>query len=86
MLNANCSNYCRHCSRQVPCCGGANTEIFCAGFAGLSSYCPTKYAVRGLADTLRNEVQYVCKQISGLTWHVLPTHSALHALPGNQAS
>ena len=32
----------------------------CAGFAGLSSYCPTKYAVRGLADTLRNEVQLVC--------------------------
>ena len=27
-----------------------------AGFAAYSAYAPTKYAVRGLADTLRNEV------------------------------
>ena len=26
-------------------------------FAGWSTYSPTKYAVRGLADTLRNELQ-----------------------------
>ena len=26
------------------------------GFTGYSAYAPTKYAVRGLADTLRNEV------------------------------
>ncbi|KAK9824811.1 hypothetical protein WJX81_000602 [Elliptochloris bilobata] len=26
------------------------------GIVGLSSYCPTKYAVRGLADSLRNEL------------------------------
>lgn len=26
-------------------------------FAGYSTYSPTKYAVRGLADTLRNELQ-----------------------------
>jgi short-subunit dehydrogenase len=26
-------------------------------FAGWSTYAPTKYAVRGLADTLRNELQ-----------------------------
>lgn len=26
-------------------------------FAGYGSYSPTKYAVRGLADTLRNELQ-----------------------------
>ncbi len=27
-----------------------------AGLVGLASYCPSKYAVRGLADSLRNEV------------------------------
>ena len=32
------------------------TPCLCAGFTGYSAYAPTKYAVRGLADTLRNEV------------------------------
>ena len=28
------------------------------GFAGYTAYAPTKWAVRGLADTLRNEVRH----------------------------
>jgi hypothetical protein len=28
-----------------------------AGFVGYSTYAPTKYALRGLADTLRNEAR-----------------------------
>ena len=32
------------------------TPYMYAGFTGYSAYAPTKYAVRGLADTLRNEV------------------------------
>lgn len=39
---------------------GFNLPTLClcvlAGFTGYSAYAPTKYAVRGLADTLRNEV------------------------------
>lgn len=31
-------------------------DLLCAGFAGYSTYAPTKFALRGLADTLRNEV------------------------------
>ena len=33
------------------------TPVPCmAGFMGYSSYAPTKWALRGLADTLRNEL------------------------------
>lgn len=30
-------------------------------FIGYSPYCPTKYAIRGFADTLRNELLRYCK-------------------------
>ncbi len=28
------------------------------GMAGFSTYCPTKFALRGLADSLRSEVRH----------------------------
>lgn len=42
------------------CCCCHITVVACAGFAGYSAYAPTKWAVRGLADTLRNEVGVIC--------------------------
>lgn len=36
----------------------ASMIAWLAGFAGYSSYCPTKWAVRGLADCLRNEASW----------------------------
>lgn len=37
-----------------------------AGFTGYSAYAPTKYAVRGLADTLRNEVTLLTSHVQAL--------------------
>ena len=34
------------------------TVLAGVGFAGYTAYAPTKWAVRGLADTLRNEVRH----------------------------
>lgn len=41
-------------------CIPSNPAVAGAGFAGYSAYAPTKWAVRGLADTLRNEVRHTC--------------------------
>jgi 3-dehydrosphinganine reductase len=43
----------RDCGRIVI----VSSAMALMGFTGYASYCPTKFALRGLADTLRNEVQ-----------------------------
>lgn len=65
-------------------CNQAPAPVLSAGFAGYTSYAPTKWALRGLADCLRNEVS---RAVQGLEtpamllpsmclarpWHIDPT-------------
>lgn len=60
-----------------------------AGFAGYTAYAPSKYALRGLADCLRNEVlpsALMMTVTSGLcctdmTVHIVFVQCLLHPLP-----
>ena len=44
------------CIQQADLLAKLKRRHLCPGFVGYSTYCPAKYAVRGLADVLRNEV------------------------------
>ncbi|KDD72779.1 hypothetical protein H632_c2912p1, partial [Helicosporidium sp. ATCC 50920] len=51
-------------------------------FAGYSSYAPSKWALRGLADCLRNEVRKNRVRNGGLTERVRSSSASSRSLPG----